>query len=89
MSKEKHEQGDKQVKIVHDLLPPEWDNGPLSLAHEIRNLLKSVVDENTGIDSGGGDGMADLWATVGGVEYFITIKRSRATELPNGERANG
>ena len=76
MSKEKHDQGDKQVKIVHDLIPESWDKGPLSLAHEIRNFLKSVVDENTGIDSGGGDGMADLHATIDGIEYHIAIQRS-------------
>jgi hypothetical protein len=77
MSKEKHEQGDKQVREVHDLIPPEWDQSPLSFAHELRNLLKAVVDENTSIDSGGGDGMADLWATVDGIEYYIAIKRSK------------
>ena len=76
VSKEKHEQGDKRVKIVHDMIPEHWDKGPLSLAHELRNLLKPVVDENTSIDSGGGDGMADLWATIDGVEYYIAIKRS-------------
>lgn len=78
MSKEKHEQGDKQVKIVHDLIPPEWDKGPLSLAHEIRQFLKSVADEGTSIDSGGGDGCADLWVQIGGIEYYIAIARSKA-----------
>lgn len=82
MSQEKHEQGDKQVRIVHELMPANWDKGPMSLAHEIRNLLKPVVDEGTGIDSGGGDGMADLWATVDGVEYYIAIKRSKAASAP-------
>lgn len=76
MSQEKHEEGDKHVKIVHELVPADWDKGPLSLAHEIRNLLKSVVDDGTSIDSGGGDGVADLWPIIGGVEYHIAIKRS-------------
>ena len=76
MSKEKHEEGDKRVQIVHDIFPPDWDGAPMSLAHELRNLLKPIVDEGTGIDSGAGNGMADLWATVGGIEYFITIRRS-------------
>lgn len=78
MSNEKHELGDKQVRIVHDLVPADWDNGPLSLAHELRNMLKSVVDQGTGIDSGGGDGCADVWATISGVEYRIAITRSNA-----------
>lgn len=81
MSQEKHEHGDKQVRIVHELIPPNWDKGPLSLAHEIRTLLKPVVDEGTSIDSGGGDGVADLWATVDGVEYYIAIKRANIAPL--------
>lgn len=77
MSKDKHKQGDKQVKIIHDLIPIEWDKGPLSLAHELRELLKPIVDENTGIDSGGGDGIADLHPIIDGTEYHIQIKTSR------------
>lgn len=57
--------GDKRVRIVHDLVPSNWDSGPLSLAHEIRQMLKSIVDVGTNIDSGGGDGIADLWPKVG------------------------
>lgn len=76
MSKEAHERGDKQVRIIHDLIPSDWDKRPISLAHELRNLLKSIADEGTNIDSGGGDGMADLWVTIDGVEYYIAIKPS-------------
>lgn len=71
-----HGDADKRVKIIHDLVPPEWDKAPLSLAHELREFLKSVVDEGTGIDSGGGDGIADLHPIIGGVEYHIHIQRS-------------
>ena len=55
-----HSDGDRRVKIVHDLIPPEWDKVPLSLAHELREFLKSIVDEGTNIDSGGGDGVTLL-----------------------------
>ena len=68
-----HGDGDKRVKTVHDLIPPDWDKGPISLAHELREFLKSVVDEGTNIDSGGGDGVADLWPKIGGIEYHIAI----------------
>ena len=78
MSKKMHEEADKRVKIVHDLIPPEWDKGPLSLAHELRQFLKSVADEGTSIDSGGMDGAADLWVKIGGVEYYIAISRSKS-----------
>lgn len=65
--------GDKRVRIIHELIPANWNKGPLSLAHELRQLLKPVVDEGTNIDSGGGDGCADLWPIIGGVEYYISI----------------
>jgi hypothetical protein len=68
--------GDKRVRMVEDLVPAHWDRKPLGLAHELRNMLKSVADEGTAIDSGGGDGCADLWVTVQGVEYWIAIKPS-------------
>ena len=68
-----HSEGDKRVRIVHDLVPSDWNTGPLSLAHELRELLKPVVDEGTNIDSGGGDGIGDLWPIIGGVEYHVAI----------------
>lgn len=68
---------DKRVRIIHDLVPADWDQGPLSLAHELRQMLKSVVDAGTNIDSGGGDGIADLWPIIGGVEYYIQISAKR------------
>jgi hypothetical protein len=71
------EDGDKRVRMLHEIVPPDWNTGPLSLAHELRELLKNVVDEGTAIDSGGGDGIADLWPVIGGVEYHIQIKPAR------------
>lgn len=77
-----HEEADKRVKIIHDIVPAAWDKRPLSLAHEIREFLKSVVDEGTNIDSGGGDGFADLHPIIGGVEYWIQISSPKATDRP-------
>lgn len=70
--------GDERVRKVMDLIPSDWDKGPMVLSTEIRNFLKSIVDEGTSIDSGGGDGVADLWPKIGGVEYHIQI-RSKPT----------
>jgi hypothetical protein len=64
----------QRARIVQKLVPQAWDRGPISLAHEIRNMLKAMVDEGTQIDSCGGDGVADLWPTIGGVEYHIQIR---------------
>jgi hypothetical protein len=47
------------------------------LSTEIRNFLKSIVDEGTNIDSGGGDGIADLHPIVGGIGYHVQIKTIR------------
>lgn len=37
--------------------------------------IQSVVDDGTSIDSGGGDGIADLWPVIGGIEYHIAITK--------------
>lgn len=70
------------------LRPVEWDNRPASLASEIREFLKTVRDQGTPIDSGGGDGCADLWVTVQGVEYYITVQKSRKQVISEGRATN-
>ena len=73
-----NEDSDKEerVRVLMSLVPEDWDSAPLTLAHEISRLLGSLKDEGTAIDSGGGDGRANLWVTVDGVEYYLTICRS-------------
>lgn len=46
------------------------------LRDEISELLNSVRDHGTSSDTGGGMAQADLWVTVQGIEYFITVKKS-------------
>ena len=65
---------DNRHRIMHELVPPEWDKSALGLAHEIRAFLKSIIDAGTDIDSGGGDGIADLWPIIEGREFHIQIK---------------
>lgn len=67
---------DVRHEMVMGIVPKEWDCGPMVLASEIRDFLKSIKDEGTALDSGGGDGCADLWVTVGGTEYCIAIKKT-------------
>lgn len=56
-----------------------WDLTPLTIAHELRTyILNTLGDEGKGCDSGGGDGIADLHPWIGGREYHIQIKPSRA-----------
>lgn len=59
-----------------------------NLAAEIKNFLYSAcADHGTYIDSGAGNGSADLWVTVGGVEFFITVQKSnnqKAVEAAKG-----
>ena len=43
----------------------------------IRELMSSQVDHDTSMDTGGGMGQADLWLTVGGVEYTVSVKAPR------------
>ncbi len=47
-----------------------------TVAHEIAALLRSIKDEGTEIDTGAGMGSADLWITIAGVEWFITVRKS-------------
>lgn len=67
---------EKRHAQVVEMLPAEWDQRPMSLAGEVRRFLASIKDTGTSIDSGSGDGCADLWVTVDGVEYFISMRRS-------------
>jgi hypothetical protein len=61
---------------IDDIAPTSWDRQPRSLAHEIAGYLESIRDEGTTVDTGFGDGTGDLWVTVGGVEFFVTIRKS-------------
>jgi hypothetical protein len=68
-----NEAGDERVRKMMDLIPEDWDKGPMVLSTELRTFLKTLVDEGTNIDSGGGNGLADLHPIIGGIEYHIQI----------------
>lgn len=64
---------------ARSIAPNGWDMGPATFRDELRELLRgTIADTGTHLDSGGGDGQADLWVTCGGVEFFITVQRSGA-----------
>ena len=50
----------------------------VSLRDELAEILKCVRDDGTPADTGGGVGAADLWVTVQGAEYYITVRKSNA-----------
>ena len=70
------DESDKRHTQVAGLMPVGWDRRAFGLASEVRGFLRSIADEGTAIDSGGGDGTGDLWVTVQGVEYFVSIRKS-------------
>lgn len=76
---------DKRHAQVADLMPSEWDRRPFGLASELRQFLSTIKDVDTSIDSGGSDGAGDLWVTVQGVEYFITIRKSNKQLIQEGK----
>jgi hypothetical protein len=41
---------------------------------ELEAFLRTIIDEGTYIDSGGGFGQADLWPRIGGKEFLVTVK---------------
>lgn len=69
---------DKWMAEFARLLPsvesPPSDNAQ-ALGHMMRAWLQAaIVDGGTNVDTGGGMGGYDLWATIGGEELFIQIK---------------
>jgi len=69
--------------VVHSLIPTGWDNGPYSVASELKRLLASVVDHGSSIDSGTMDGQAHLWVTIGGTEFFIAVEKALGRSKSN------
>lgn len=59
---------------------PKWDNDAGTVAGELRAALSAMKDEGTGIDGGGGDNSYDLWVTIGGYEYVITVRKTEAVK---------
>lgn len=48
-----------------------------SVRDMIKQMMVSQVDHGSSMDTGGGQGAADLWLSLGGVEYLVTVKFSR------------
>lgn len=77
-----------RVTRMMDAIPSEWDRAPISLALEIRGFLQNVKDEGSQIDSGTDGICGDLWVTVQGIEYLVTVKKSNA-QLAKEGKLNG
>ncbi len=82
---------DKADDLITRLGYPEpvrgWAKSTTDVRDKLRDLLTTVKDGATPIDSGGGVGGTHLWVTIGGVEYFIEIKRSNGQRLLDKETA--
>lgn len=55
----------------------DYPQGARGVVDLIRDMLRTQVDHGTPMDTGGGFGQADLWLTVDGVEYCISVKPNR------------
>jgi hypothetical protein len=75
----------ERIRAMNDMIPSDWDRKPLGIAHEIRGFLASVKDQGTEIDSGMDATSGDLWVTIQGVEFFITIRRSNKQLKKDGK----
>jgi hypothetical protein len=60
--------------LIDQIMPPDVREA-YSLIQEIRERIKPMTDEGTSMDTGGGFGSADLWFTVQGVEYSMSVGR--------------
>ena len=77
----------RHKKILH-IAPREWDMRPMGLVGELKALLDAIKDAGTEIDTGTGNGNADLWVMVDGIEFYINVRRSNRQlklEQPKGE----
>jgi hypothetical protein len=74
----------ERMRRVMDLIPADWDRKPVSLIYEIRGFLENVKDQGTSMDSGTDGTCGDLWVTIQGIEYFITVKKSNAQLAKEG-----
>ena len=70
-------------RIVLDMIPPDWNGMPYSVVSEMKHMLASMADHDTGIDSSTMNGQAHLWVTIGGVEYFIVVEKSSGRSKNN------
>jgi hypothetical protein len=72
---------DEKDKQVFDIAAgADFDTRAYTLALELKKLLGPLVDEGTNIDAGTGNGFADLWPKLGGVEFHIAITLSRSQQ---------
>jgi hypothetical protein len=53
-----------------------WEMDHLKALHIIRAALCHVIDRGTAMDTGCGPQTADMWLTIGGVEYYMTLHKS-------------
>lgn len=67
---------DEPIKRMLQMIPREWDKAPVSIALEIRGFLEAVKDADTHIDTGTNGETGDLWITIQGVEYLISVRKS-------------
>jgi len=51
----------------------------LDTCSRIEAALRSVADEGTNIDTGGGLGSRDFWVKIDGTEFFIQVSTSKAS----------
>jgi hypothetical protein len=62
------------IDVQVDLSKMDYPKGAAQVRDLIREILKSQVDHGSPMDTGGGMGGADLWASFGGVEFVICVK---------------
>lgn len=71
-----------------DLSEVDYPGDACAARNLIRDAMRPYVDKGTSMDGGGGFGQADLWMTVGGVEYLVSVKPTRCLGAPSGAARN-
>jgi len=72
---------DVNTRMVFDLAGT--DKVDAEAYRTIAQALRTIADDR--IDTGAALGMgADFWVSIGGIEYFITAKRSKKQRISDG-----
>lgn len=86
--------------VLDTVLSEQGDVAPYTLCLELKRMLAQIVDADTDIDTSAGvlwpfgapnpivgHSEADLYATVGGIEFMISLRRSNPQLLKDGVSA--
>lgn len=78
---------DQERSVFDTATSAGFDMRPYSVVMELKRVLAALADHGTSMDSGTSARSADLWITIGGIEYFINVRPSNNQLIKEGVKA--